>query len=87
VTFFKIDKITNHPVTYKKFILKEVIKPLLELWRISGYISSKHLVKFIRLNEDKLSNFFDKLNPDVRERLLKINASTLDIKEPHLVLI
>jgi len=62
----------------KKAYTEEIIKPLLELWRISGYISSKHLVKFIKLNEDKLSNFFDKLNPDVREKILKISASTVD---------
>ena len=45
----------------------ELIKPLLEVWRYSGYISSKHLVTFIRLNEDKLSSLLERLTPDVRE--------------------
>ncbi len=51
---------------------------MLELWRYSGYISSKHLVTFIRLNEDKLSSFFERLTPDVREKILKISPSTVD---------
>jgi len=62
----------------KKTYTEELIKPLLEVWRYSGYISSKHLVIFIRLNEDKLSSLLERLTPDVREKILKISASTVD---------
>ena len=62
----------------KKTYTEELIKPLLEVWRYSGYISSKHLVTFIRLNEDKLSSLLERLTPDVREKILKISASTVD---------
>ncbi len=53
--------------TMKDRMSIELIKPLLEVWRYSGYISSKHLVTFIRLNEDKLSSLLERLTPDVRE--------------------
>ena len=62
----------------KKVYTKELIKTLTELWKISGYVSSKHLVKFIRLNQDKLSPFLERLEPAVKEKLLKISASTID---------
>jgi hypothetical protein len=62
----------------KKAYTEEIIQPLLELWRISGYISSKHLVTFIKLNRDKLYDFFNRFEPEIREKLLKISASTID---------
>jgi len=62
----------------KKVYTEDLTKSLLELWRISGYVSSKHLVAFIRINQDKLSSFFQRLDPIVKEKLLKISASTAD---------
>ena len=62
----------------KKFYTEELKKSLVELWRISGYVSSKHLVAFIRCNQDKLSSFFERLKPEVKDPLLKISASTVD---------
>lgn len=62
----------------KKFYTENLRKSLVELWRISGYVSSKHLVAFIRCNQDKLSSFFERLKPEVKEKLLKISASTVD---------
>jgi len=62
----------------KKIYTKELTKSLVELWRISGYVSSKHLVAFISCNQDKLSSFFEKLKPEVKEKLLEISASTID---------
>lgn len=62
----------------KKVYTKALTKSLLELWKISGYASSKHLVAFIRVNQDKLSPFFERLDPIVKEKLLKISASTVE---------
>lgn len=62
----------------KKVYGQDMIKPLVEIWKVSGFVSSKHLAAFIRLNIDKLSKILDKFPPQVKEKLLKISASTID---------
>lgn len=74
-------KDTIHRRGRKRIYGKDVLRALKKLWRISGYISSKHLVGFIRLNKEVLFN-----HPEIKslvtdrtkELLLSISASTVD---------
>lgn len=65
----------------KKEYGEEVLKALKEIWIISGYVSSRHLVKFIRINKDILfSNprIKEKITEEVKEKLLRISHSSID---------
>jgi len=65
----------------KKVYGEEVLLVLKILWRISGFISSKHLVRYTHLNQDILfehPKIKEKLTPKIKEKLLKISASTID---------
>jgi hypothetical protein len=65
----------------KRIYGKDVLRAVKKLWRISGFVSSKHLVGFIRLNKEVLFN-----HPEIKsfvtdrtkELLLSISASTVD---------
>jgi hypothetical protein len=65
----------------KRIYGKDVHRALKKIWRISGFVSSKHLVGFIRLNKEVLFN-----HPEIKslvtdrtkELLLSISASTVD---------
>jgi hypothetical protein len=65
----------------KKVYGKDVLRVVKEIWRISGYVSSKHLVGYIRLNHEILFRHPDikrLLTPGLKEKLLRISASTVD---------
>lgn len=65
----------------KKVYGKEIEKVLFKIWVISGFISSKHLCAFIRLNSDILFSHYelrDLLNEEIRTKLLKISPATID---------
>ena len=65
----------------KKVYTEEIEKVLFKVWVISGFISSKHLVYFIRLNKDLIFSHPELkkyLTEEVEEKLLKISASTID---------
>lgn len=64
----------------KKVYTEEIIPPLVKLWRLSGYRSSKHLVAFIRLNKDVIFNHpeFSSLDEEIKNKLLKISPATVD---------
>jgi len=65
----------------KKVYGEEVLRLLKKIWRISGYVSSKHLVGFIRLNHEVLFEHKDikcLLSPKIKGQLLQISAATVD---------
>lgn len=65
----------------KKVYTEEIEKVLFKIWVISGFISSKHLCVFIRLNSDILfshKDLKDMLSDEIKEKLLKISAATID---------
>jgi len=64
----------------KKIYGNDVVEALKEIWPLTGYASSKHLVAFIRLNHDMLFVHpeFKDLKQDTEDKLLKISASTAD---------
>lgn len=65
----------------KKVYGKDVLKVLKKLWRVSGFVSSKHLVGFIRLNHDVLFEHPEIkpfLTSEIKEKLLKISPATVD---------
>jgi len=65
----------------KKVYTEEIKKILFKIWVISGFISSKHLVYFIRLNKDlifshpELKKYFTE---ETKEKLVKISAASID---------
>jgi len=65
----------------KKVYTEDIEKVLFKIWVISGFISSKHLVHYIRINKDlifshpELKKYFIE---EVKEKLLKISAATVD---------
>lgn len=65
----------------KKVYGKDILRVLKRIWRISGYISSKHLVGYIRFNHEILFKHPEikrLLRPRLKEQLLQISASTVD---------
>ncbi len=65
----------------KKEYGKDILRVLKKFWRISGYVSSKHLVGYIRLNQEILFRHPEikrLLTPRLKEQLLRISASTVD---------
>ena len=65
----------------KRIYGKDILRALKKLWRISGFVSSKHLVGFIRLNKEVLFNHQEIKNlvtSRTKELLLRISASTVD---------
>lgn len=65
----------------KKMYGDDVVGLLKKLWRISGFVSSKHLVGFIRLNNEILfehPSIKPLLSSKTKEDLLRISASTVD---------
>ncbi len=64
----------------KKVYTEELLPYLVLLWSLAGYVSSVHLVRFIRVNQDKLF-----LHPKLRaapkhitDRLVAISHATVD---------
>lgn len=65
----------------KKVYTEDIEKVLFKIWVLSGFISSKHLQVFIRLNSDILfthKDIKDMLTEDIKDKLLKISAATID---------
>lgn len=65
----------------KKIYGDDVLRILKRLWHISGFVSSKHLVGFIRLNHDKLFNHPELKNlitDSLKQQILRISASTVE---------
>jgi len=65
----------------KRVYGKEVLEILKVLYRISGYVSSKHLVWFIRINHEKLfenPKIKSNLTDDIKLLLLRISPATVD---------
>ncbi|MGE4358092.1 MAG: transposase family protein [Candidatus Omnitrophota bacterium] len=65
----------------KKEYGKEIERALVKIWGISGFISSKHLVEFIRLNSDILFSHKEikrYLDREIEEKLKKISGATAD---------
>ena len=65
----------------KRVYGKEVLEILKVLYRISGYVSSKHLVWFIRINHEKLfenPKIKSNLTDDIKALLLRISPATVD---------
>ena len=64
----------------KKFYTKEIEKPLFEIWKSSGFVSSKHLEAYIKINWDKIYKELGHLF-DTEEKIYKIrriSAATID---------
>jgi len=55
----------------KKFYTKEIEKPLFEIWKSSGFVSSKHLEVYIKINWDKIYKELGHLF-DTEEKIYKI---------------
>jgi hypothetical protein len=63
----------------KKLYTADIEKLLLKIWVMSGFISSKHLQAFIRLNWDIIySQFKGEIDREKGERLRNISAATID---------
>ena len=63
----------------KKIYTEDIGKILVKIWVISGFISSKHLEAFIRLNWDIISSYLKgELDQEKEEKLKKISAATID---------
>jgi hypothetical protein len=63
----------------KKIYDQDVLVALREFWRICDYICSKRLAPFLKEIIPVLEKWEGiKLNPEVREKLLKISAATID---------
>lgn len=64
----------------KKIYGKEVEKGLVKVWAISGFISSKHLVHFIRLNRDILFSHkkLSGIDRYTKEKLERVSAATIE---------
>lgn len=65
----------------KKVYTEDIEEVLFKIWVLSGFISSKHLQVFIRLNSDILfthKDIKDMLTEDIKFKLLKISAATID---------
>ena len=63
----------------KKLYTADIEKLLLKIWVMSGFISSKHLQAFIRLNWDIIySHFKGEIDREKGERLRNISAATID---------
>jgi len=70
----------------KKVYTKDVIKPLVEIWRLSGYLSSVHLVAFIKANKEALlkSETLIGFSTSTQEKLFKLSHATIDrILKPY----
>ena len=63
----------------KKIYTDEIGKMLLKIWVMSGFISSKHLEAFIRLNWDIIdSHLKEELDREKKKKLKNISAATID---------
>ena len=65
----------------KKEYGEDILRVLKRIWRISGYVSSKHLVGYIRLNHEVLfrhPKIKGQLTPKIKDQLLRISAATVD---------
>ena len=65
----------------KKVYGQDIEEVLFRIWVISGFISSKHLCSFIRLNSDILFSHYELgslLNEEIKRKLLNISAATID---------
>jgi len=63
----------------KKFYTQNIEKVLVKIWIMSGFISSKHLEAFIRLNWDIIKSHLNKeLDQEKEEKLKNISAATID---------
>ena len=71
----------------KKVYGKEVINALKKIWPLTGFASSKHLVAFIRLNQELLfshSHIRDFITEKTKRLLLSISHATVDrILKPY----
>jgi len=70
----------------KKVYTKDVIRPLVESWKLSGYLSSVHLVAFIEANREALmkSEVLLNLSNSTQEKLFKLSHATIDrILKPY----
>ena len=70
----------------KKVYTKDVIRPLVEIWKLSGYLSSVHLVAFISVNREALmkSEVLLNLSNSTQEKLFKLSHATIDrILKPY----
>jgi len=65
----------------EKVYTEDIEKVLFNIWVISGFISSKHLVYFIRLNKDLIFSHPELkkyLTEEIKEKLVKISAASID---------
>ncbi|MBC7327392.1 transposase family protein [bacterium] len=64
----------------KKIYSEEIVPYLLKIWRVAGYISSKHLRVYISANSDKLFSHPElvSVSEEIKEKLLKISPATID---------
>ncbi len=65
----------------KKVYKEDIEEILVKIWVMSGFISSKHLSFFIKLNSDIIfsdSDLKDLIDEEKKEKLKKISAATID---------
>ena len=70
----------------KKVYTEDVIKPLVEIWKLSGYLSSVHLIAFIDANKEDIVKHksFSNITPSIKENLFKLSHATIDrILKPY----